>query len=90
MSMTFPNGSFPPLPPARGPLHRGQEGLWFFQADMHWAWKYFLQVEQSYRGSVFLSISPKHMTQSVSSLRSISFASFEGFSNLLFKRLVSC
>lgn len=72
------NGSSPPvfiIVATNEPLHNGQDGLWDFQAVMHWEWKYFLQVEQSYNGSVYLSIYVKQITQSVSSFKSISFES---------------
>lgn len=35
ISNNFPNGSLSFVPPVKAPLHNGQEGLWFFQADMH-------------------------------------------------------
>lgn len=75
-------GSLPP--PARGPRQRGQVGLWVFHVEMHYEWKNFLHVPQSYKDSVSFSISEKHITQSVSSLRSISLESVALFYILLF------
>lgn len=75
IAFIFPKGSLTPLL-QRVPLHSGQVGLWFFHASMQMTWKYFLQVEQSYNFSFSLSISVKHIVQSVSSFRSISLLSF--------------
>lgn len=88
----FPNGSsvFPFKVATNEPLHKGHVGLLAFQAKIHWEWKYFLHVEQSSRAYSYLFIYEKHITQSVSSFKSIYFASFVGFYNLLFNRLASC
>ena len=68
----------PPAPPntVNCPRHKGHVGLCFFHADIHISWKYFLHCLQSSNSSFSLSISVKHIVQSVSSLRSISFYSF--------------